>query len=320
MRLRRFAQMLTGTRTGVHALPFVSRIAQLGAAGILLASLASVAASQGRQRHVINGGLPAVSPDGQLIAFQALRDTLQPDALFVIRVDGTGERKLTVGGGAPVWYANGSRVMYSGPTGTMSVALDGTGAQPVSISGGRGFAPSPDGKQLVYSAGNPPAVKLVASAPDGSAPRVLVDGPGMSFNGVWSPDGKTIALARIDSTRDMQIWLVNADGSRLRQLTKFAAADGRPQWPSWSPDGKSLAVQSGVYNQQNPASNTAHIWLVDATTGAARKLAPHDKAYLDETPSFFPDGKRIAFQSDRTGRMEIWVMNVDGTGARQVTK
>ena len=79
-------------------------------------------------------------------------------------------------------------------------------------------------------------------------------------------------------------------------------------------------LPSRVCRDQSASGGAAHVWLVDANTGAARKLAPHDRAYLDETPAFFPDGKRIAFQSDRTGRMEIWVMNVDGTGAKQVTK
>jgi Tol biopolymer transport system component len=113
---------------------------------------------------------------------------------------------------------------------------------------------------------------------------------------------------------------MNADGRGERQLTHFAPADGRPQWPSWSPEGRRLAIQSGVHQRDRPQDNTAHIWIVDVATGAATRLAAHDKPYLDETPSWFPDGSRIAFQSDRTGRMEIWVMNADGTAARQVTR
>jgi Tol biopolymer transport system component len=58
---------------------------------------------------------------------------------------------------------------------------------------------------------------------------------------------------------------------------------------------------------------------VDVATGKATKVAAHDRPYLDETPSWFPDGKRIAFQSDRTGVMQIWVMNADGSDVRQVT-
>jgi TolB protein len=76
-----------------------------------------------------------------------------------------------------------------------------------------------------------------------------------------------------------------------------------------------LAIQVNSRSKKN----SAHIWIVDVRTGSARKLAAHDAAYLDETPSWFPDGKRLAFQSNRTGRMEVWVMNTDGSNARQVT-
>jgi len=62
------------------------------------------------------------------------------------------------------------------------------------------------------------------------------------------------------------------------------------------------------------------VWVIDAAGGQTRKLAAHTALYLDETPAWFPDSKRLAFQSDRSGRMEVWVMNADGTGARQITK
>jgi TolB protein len=58
---------------------------------------------------------------------------------------------------------------------------------------------------------------------------------------------------------------------------------------------------------------------VDVASGEAHKLEAHEQPYLDETPFWFPDGKRIAFQSNRTGRMEVWVMNADGSRQRQVT-
>jgi Tol biopolymer transport system component len=79
------------------------------------------------------------------------------------------------------------------------------------------------------------------------------------------------------------------------------------------------AVRAGRYSRQNPSQNTAHIWLIDVDTGARRKLAAHDdRPYLDETPSYLADG-RIAIQSNRTGRMEIWIIGVDGS-ATQLTR
>jgi len=108
---------------------------------------------------------------------------------------------------------------------------------------------------------------------------------------------------------------MNADGSDRRQVTHIPAEEGGAQWPGWSPDGSQLVIQVNSRTKKG----SAHIWIVNVATGEARKLAAHDQAYLDETPSWFPDGKRVAFQSNRSGRMEVWAMNVDGSRQRQVT-
>ena len=127
-----------------------------------------------------------------------------------------------------------------------------------------------------------------------------------------SPDGSKIAFL---SDRDgFDVYVMNADGSDRRRVTHFPASDGNAQMPSWSPDDRTLAVQSSPKNQPG------HIWIVDTATGSGKKLAPNAEKYSDEVPAWFPDGKRLAYQSDRSGRMEIWVMNADGSGQRQVTR
>jgi TolB protein len=154
---------------------------------------------------------------------------------------------------------------------------------------------------------------------DGSHATAITDSSVGFFNLAWSPDDRRIAVARQDTAGDLQIWVMNAAGGEARALTRFAPADGRPQWPAWSADGRRIAIQSGIYDRTDPAKSTAHIWVIDVATGAATRLAEHAEPRLDETPSWFPDGRRIAFQSDRTGSFEIWVMSADGSRARPLT-
>jgi Tol biopolymer transport system component len=54
-------------------------------------------------------------------------------------------------------------------------------------------------------------------------------------------------------------------------------------------------------------------------TGAAREVLPHTNAYTDETPSWFSDSNKVAFQTNRSGRTEVWTINTDGSGLYQVT-
>jgi Tol biopolymer transport system component len=304
---------------------------------MVAASLIAVAVgAQQPAPPVQNGALPFVSPDGKWITFTANRSGGMRSDLYVIGADGSGEKQLTTGGGSSGKWLNATKIYFSIPPQRRPGPADTTEILTISPAGGatetfmkvvgRIGTITPDGKFVVAGTGQMPNMRMTRIPRDGGSATDLTDGSLPAFDPAYSKDGKRIAYAQMNAipsqgTRpELQIWVMNADGSGKKQLSHFKPdVDGNAQWPSWSPDGKWIAVQSGVYSQKRE-DNTAHIWLINAETGEMKKLAAHDKPYLDETPSFFPDGKRIAFQSDRTGRMEIWVMNVDGTGARQITR
>lgn len=272
-------------------------------------------------RPVTGGGLPVVSPDGRKIAFVSDRGGT-PD-LFVIAADGTGEFQLTHNPepeAAVQWSADGRQVVFSVVSNSTShiFAIDPDGQHQREIGSLPGRAPelSPDGKRWLYMAGTWTATKLMTSAIDGTDPKQLTDGSSIAWNNHWSPDGKVIAFTGRETPQsELAAFVMNADGSATRKLTNIPPSEGGAQWPVWSRDGRRLAIQVN----SRLLKGSAHIWLVDVATGKAEKLAPHAEAYLDETPSWFPNGKRIAFQSNRSSKMEVWVMNADGSAPRQVT-
>jgi TolB protein len=296
----------------------------LKSAFALIVAAASPLGAQQPTRPIMNGGLPSVSPGGDAIAFISNRDgtndvyVTTPDGSQLTRITNSPENES-----APFWTLD-RRLIFSTWAGNVSTVYAAASRNPtplaIATSPSRNLSVSPDGKRLIYATGQFPSLLVFESALDGTDVRSLTKTPSATFNLVYSPDQKLIAFARSDSARQLQVWVMNADGSGERQLTRFTADEGSPQWPSWSPDGTQLAIQSGKYNRNAPAENTAHIWLINVKSGAGTRLNPHSTPYLDETPSWFPDGKRIAFQSNRSGRMEVWVMNADGTGAVQVTK
>jgi TolB protein len=263
-------------------------------------------------------GLPAVSPDGRRIAFVGTR--AGHDRLFLIDADGTNERELAVpetDGRMPRWSAGGE-LLFSGAdadTGRVfAVSVEGGTPRLAASAPGRSPSLSPDGTRVLYLVGPWTSTALAIADADGSHARTIAGGRATAWNGTWSPDGRRVAYAYGDSTRVLQVHVINSDGSGDRAVTHTTAEEGSAQMPAWSPDARRLAVQVNNFR-----THSSEIWIVDLASGEIDKLSRHGAAYLDETPSWFPDGARLAFQSNRTGTMEVWAMSADGSSPRQIT-
>jgi len=172
---------------------------------------------------------------------------------------------------------------------------------------------APDGKWIVFSRTSierGATARLWVMSVDGSALRPLSpeDFPLHCTRPAWSPDGTTIAFraARADENAG-GIWLISSDGVNPRRLTDEKKADDL--YPAWSPDGTWLVFSRGPITQEA----TNHLVRV-SLDGEEQQLTKGD--YYDGRPSVAPDGRHIAFPSDRAGHhypnTTIWIMSVAG--------
>ena len=289
---------------------------------ILIAQSTFISAVRAQTAKIVNGSLPHVSPNGEQIAFSSNRNGT--DDLFVINSDGSKPTQVTntpEHEGFVTWTPDSKAILFyvlkEGVSTIFRLDLKSQNQEVIGRVPGRSPTLSPDGTQLLYASGSWTEMSLFLSPISGENPKQINDGKSIAWNTAWSPNGKQFAFTgRTGPKSELAVFVANADGTQVRRVSDVPLEEGAAQWPVWSNDGRWLAIQVG----SRVKKNSAHIWLVEVATGKSRKLAAHEEAYLDETPSWFPDGKRLAFQSDRTGRMEVWIMNVDGTNPRQLTR
>ena len=278
---------------------------------------AILAASPAARAQSTENGHPAVSPDGRLIAFIATRSGHA--RLCLIGLDGRNERELSVPDldRSPRW-SSVRELTFTGSDADsgkiFSFDVDRGTLRVVANVPGRTQSLSPDGHRVLYLVGPWTSTSLVVADTDGGHARTLAGGRTTAWNGTWSPDGMRVAYTYGDSTRLLQVHVIDRDGGGDRAVTHSTRDEGSAQLPEWSPDGRWLAVQVNRL-----PTHSSEIWIVSVANGEVHRIAPHEAPYLDETPSWFPDGKRLAFQSNRTGTMEVWVMNADGSNPVQIT-
>ncbi|HJU54672.1 MAG TPA: hypothetical protein VJ715_08880 [Pyrinomonadaceae bacterium] len=133
----------------------------------------------------------------------------------------------------------------------------------------------------------------------------------------WSPDGTKIAF-QSDRDGNFEIYVMNADGSNPTRLTFNSLGDENPVW---SPDGTKIAFQSDRDDPGNCNGGGCvyhpDIYVMNSDGTGTVRLTNHPAK--DGSPSWSPDGTKIAFQSDRDGNFEIYLMNADGSGQTRLT-
>ncbi len=157
------------------------------------------------------------------------------------------------------------------------------------------FESNRDGNQEIYRMN-----------PDGSGQTNLSNDGAEDINPVWSPDGSQVAFVSKRETSEegvQNIFVVNADGSNLRQLTHHFYAD----WPSWSHDGRRITYTDGI-----------DILIMNADGSGEPINLTHDEV-KDTRPTWSPDGTKIAWSSGDDGQWNLFVMDADGSNKKQIT-
>jgi Tol biopolymer transport system component len=160
---------------------------------------------------------------------------------------------------------------------------------------------SPDGSEIVFNRFTNGNQNIYVMRADGSRIRRLTN-DGSSSSPSWSPDGSRIVFAR-ETPGHSDIYTMKADGTDQTRLTHDSLREGSPVW---SPDGSQIAFVG------DSGPSALHLFLMRADGSHARPIGPDNAAW----PRWAPDGSKIAFVDEGNG--SIHVINVDGTGERQV--
>lgn len=200
-----------------------------------------------------------------------------------------------------------------------AVGLGACQGTPSSTCGAAGGRAHPEiGGQVLYYCHDWPRVNGGLYLLDVASGRVrpLTSDLAMNFDGAWSPDGARVAFQSTREGRD-DIFVMDAAGGGVRRLT---GGRGFNEYPSWSPDGQWITFNSsrdGVAGSRG-TGYYRDLYLMRADGSSVRRLTRRSGSNIEA--AWNPDGRTLAFQSDRAGTWNIYTMELDGGAVRQLTR
>jgi serine/threonine protein kinase len=276
-------------------------------------------------------GTPAWSPNGSQIAF--VRQRSGHPSIYTISPLGRDERKLLDGSqlgpdsgiGRMSWLSDGQGLVFVSWSASMSrlVYLNISSGEtrevlssPMSKGVHRMPALSPKGDKLAfvfcdgptdatpcdpYVVGINPEMK-----PMGDARRISVNCPRVPTGIAWMPDGRTLVYGCSSSIQfDGRLWRISVSSGKSELLDVPPAALN----PTIARLTGRLVYKRYIEDQD--------LWILHPGS-QPEKFA--SSTYFDVSAEFSPDGRKIAFSSDRSGEPKIWVINSDGTGLGALTR
>ncbi|HEY6371461.1 MAG TPA: winged helix-turn-helix domain-containing protein [Candidatus Sulfotelmatobacter sp.] len=289
---------------------------------------------------------PVWSPDGRWIAFtrashqtysihlvaadgggeqkRKAEQNVTSSAAFKLTSSGTLERELPTGGVVPShgeldWSPDGKFIAFAGQSGIYLLALQDSTArritEPPPLAEDWGPSFSPDGQKVMFvrnrEIGAPDEIWAVPVS-GGEGVRLFSERGRISSAPQWSFDGHSVIFSSNRSGHPA-LWRVSLDASDSAVEIREA---GSPAWdPAVSRRGYRLAYERLL--------RSVSIWQMNLSDSRDKRpyLTVSSTSDTDQGPGpqFSPDGKRLAYMSDRSGTMEIWISNRDGSNGFQLS-
>ncbi len=235
---------------------------------------------------------PALSPDGSQVAYFSEKDFYSVDLYLADGVTGKVKRRILKSGIS----SNYETYRFINSQANWS----------------------PDGKFLAFAAKRGPRDDIVIVDVKRNKQIGKID---TKLSGVttpsWSPDGSRLVFTGYQGGFS-DLFVVDRDGKNLRRLTEDKYADLHPVW---SPDGKSIAFATDRgpgTDFRTLAFGNFRLALYDLDTGTIRVLDKMDQG-KNASPQWAPDGKSIAFVSDRNGVSNIFLYDLGENQVYQLT-
>jgi Tol biopolymer transport system component len=289
-----------------------------------------VGATGESERRITDAGFhPAWSPDGRSIAFCQERivdprSRVVTSAVSVVDVATGAVRVVTKGDAVqPVWSPDGTRLAYWAQVGGQRdvYTIAAAGGAPVKVTDDAALdwsvAWAPDGRHLYFASDRGGAMNLWRIPVDqtsgrarGAAEPVTGGVQSTATMPSFSSDGRKLVFSSTVSQTNPVALPFDPVAERVGAPRHLMRHSSGLAPHSVSPDGTLLVLASlGVVED---------LWIGRVDGTSLRRLT--DDPHRDRVPAWSPDGKEIAFYSNRTGKYEIWAIRPDGSGLRQVSQ
>jgi Tol biopolymer transport system component/DNA-binding winged helix-turn-helix (wHTH) protein len=268
---------------------------------------------------------PAWSPDGRYIAFLHSGRGEHPGVFLVPALGGTSRKLHDFASGSGFkpglsWSPDGKFLLFSEQLGDQPYRIEQLNiedlsvrqlsAPPVPSTGDLAAQFSPDGKSIAFIRNTKDVEDIYVMPAYGGTPRRLTFDNRLMVGLTWTPDSKELIFSSNRGGNSWGLWRMSVAGGTPERVS--VGSEGA-FLPELSLRGNRLLYASGFWEE--------NIWRIPI--GPRHHLGKPERIIFSSTqeegPQYSPDGKRIVFQSTRSGNFEIWRADADGTNLIQLT-